>query len=121
MRLAHAKGARVGVKTLNGNQESLREFKETESRLKELFLWSLRRGWTWQAAGAASGLGVGILAAAVGALLSAVAWVRGGETGGMSLHGVGGILLLSTIPLLVLGTHCLDLLDRKVERGQLQA
>jgi len=68
------------VKTLNRDQESLRELKETEDRLKELCLWSRRRGWTWQAVGVVSGLGGGILAAAVGALLSAVAWVRGDET-----------------------------------------
>ena len=108
----------VEVKTLNKDNESLREFKETQSRLNELFLWSSRRGWTWQAAGAMSGLCGGILAAAVGALLSAVAWVRGGETGWLSLHGVGSILLLSTIPLLILGAHCLDLLDRRAERSR---
>jgi hypothetical protein len=72
----------------------------------------------WQAAGAASGLGGGILAAAVGALLSAVALGRGGEMGDLSLHGVGSILLLSTIPLLIVGAHCLDLLDRRVERSR---
>jgi hypothetical protein len=106
------------VKTLDRDYESLGESKETEARLKELYVWSRRDGWTWQAAGAVSGLGGGILAAAVGALVSAVAWVRGDETGGLSLHGVGSLLLLSTIPLLILGAHCLDLLDRRMERSQ---
>jgi hypothetical protein len=64
-----------------------------------------------------TGLGGGLLAIAFGAMLSAVAWVRGNETGGISMHGVGSILLLSTLPLLILGAHCLDLLDRKVERS----
>jgi hypothetical protein len=109
------------VKTLNRDEESLRELKETETRLKELCLWSRRRGWTWQAIGVGSGLGGGMLAAAIGALLSAVAWVRGDETGGLSLHGVGSILLLSTIPLLIVGAHCLDLLDRSMEESRKEA
>lgn len=103
---------------MNQEQESLRDLKETEDRLKELYLWTRRTGWTWRAVGAAAGLGGGILAAAVGALLSALAWAHGDQSAGLSQHGVGSILLLSTIPLLVIGAHCLDLLDRKVERGR---
>lgn len=100
---------------MNQDQESLRELKETEDRLKELYLWTRRTGWTWQAAGAAAGLGGGVLAAAFGSLLSALALARGVHGSGLSQHGVGSILLLATIPLLVIGAHCLDLLDRKVE------
>ena len=103
---------------MNHEQESLRELKETEDRLKELYLWTRRTGWTWQAVGAAAGLGGGVLAAAAGSLLSALAWAHGDQSSGLSQHGVGSILLLSTIPLLVIGAHCLDLLDRKVERGR---
>ncbi|MFL6255173.1 MAG: hypothetical protein ACJ74T_09115 [Pyrinomonadaceae bacterium] len=44
------------MKTLNRDEESLRELKETEGRLKELCLWSRQRGWTWQAVGIVSGL-----------------------------------------------------------------
>jgi hypothetical protein len=106
------------VKTLNQDKESLRELKETQFRLKELYIWTRRGRWTWQAVGAMLGLGGGVLAAAVGTLLSAVAWVRGGETGGLSLHGVGSILLLSMIPLLIIGAHCLDLLDKRMEMSR---
>jgi hypothetical protein len=106
------------VKTLNRDYESVRELKRTEARLKEIYVWSRRAGWTWQAAGAVSGLGGGILAAAAGSLLSAVGWMLGNETSGLSPHAVGSILLLSTIPLLILGAHCLDLLDGRVERNQ---
>jgi hypothetical protein len=77
------------VKTVNKERESLVEWRETELRLKELCLWSCRSGWTWQAAVAAAGLGGGILAAATGSFLSAVAWARGGAGGGLSLHGMG--------------------------------
>jgi len=111
-------GVRAEVKEVEREQESLREWKETEDRLKTLYAWTRRGGWTWQAACALAGLGGGIVASAVGTLLSAVAWARGDETGGLSMHGVGGILLLSTIPLLIFGAHCLDLLDKRVERSR---
>jgi hypothetical protein len=106
------------VKTLNQDKESLRELKETQLCLKELYLWTRRDGWTWQAVGAVTGLCGGVLAAVVGALLSAVAWVRGDENGGLSMHGVGSILLLSMLPLLIMGAHCLDLLDKRMERSR---
>jgi hypothetical protein len=98
--------------------ESLVDFKETEGRLRELYVWTRRDVWTWRAAGALAGLGGGILAAAVGALLSAVAWALGDEGGELSLRGVGSMLLLSTIPLLILGAHCLYLSDGKMERSR---
>lgn len=98
--------------------ESLVDFKETEGRLRELYVWTRRDALTLRAVGALGGLGGGILAAAVGALLSAVAWALGDEGGGLSLRGAGSILLLSTIPLLILGAHCLDLLDGKMERSR---
>lgn len=106
------------VKTVDRVEESFREWKETEGRLKNLYDWTRRGGLTWHAVCAVSGIMGGILAVAVGSLLSAVAWALGGECGGLSLHNVGGMLLLSTIPLLILGAHCLDLLDRRVERSQ---
>jgi hypothetical protein len=106
------------VKTLKRDEQSLRELKADEARLKELYLASRRAGWTWQAACAVTGLAGGMIAASIGALLSAVAWLRGDETSGLSLHGTGSVLLLSTIPLLVVGAHCLDLLERRVERGR---
>lgn len=54
----------------------------------------------------------------MGTLLSAAAWARGDETDGLSLHGAGSMLLLSTIPLLLLGAHCLDLLEKRVEESR---
>ena len=101
------------VKRVDREQDSLEEWRETRAGLRNLCVWTRRHGWTWQAAGAASGLGGGIIFAAVGALLSAAAWLRGDEAGGLSAHGAGSLLLLSTIPLLVSGAHCLDLLERR--------
>jgi hypothetical protein len=96
---------------MNRDDESLRELKETQARLKELYL-SSRGRWTWRATGASCGLAGGMLAATLGTLLMTCAWALGDETGVLSMHGVGSILLLSTIPLLIAGAHCLDLLER---------
>jgi hypothetical protein len=97
---------------LKRDDESLRELRETEAHLKELYQATRRGGWTWQAVGAVSGLAGGIITATIGALLSACAWMLGAETVGLSLHRAGSILLLSTIPMLVLGACCLDLLEK---------
>lgn len=97
---------------MDGEQESLREWNETEARLKTLYGRARRGGWSWQAVGAASGLGGGFLAAVYGALLTTAAWVRGVEMGGLSMQSVGSALLLATLPLLIFGAHCLDLFDK---------
>ncbi|MBC7930801.1 MAG: hypothetical protein H7Z38_09600 [Rubrivivax sp.] len=74
--------------------------------------------WTWQGTGAACGLLGGILAALTGSLMLAAAWLTGHQDGGLSLYGIGSGLLLSMIPLLILGAHCLDLSDRRETRPQ---
>jgi hypothetical protein len=102
---------------LHRDVESLAELKETEARLKELYIASRRIGGTWQATGAVVGLAGGIIAAINGALLSVGAWALGDESNGLSIHSVGNILLLSTIPLLLAGGHFLDLLDKRMVKS----
>lgn len=94
--------------------ESFARGREDEARLRELYAATRRGGWTWQAVGAGVGLVGGGVAPVVGALLLAVAWACGGEAGGLSPHAAGGVLLLSTTPLLLAGAHCLDLLDERI-------
>ncbi len=101
---------------MNRDNEALRGLKETEAHLKELYVASRRGKWMWQASGAVFGLAGGIIAAVLGTLLSAGAWALGDASNGLSLHGAGNILLLSTIPLLVVGAHCLDLLEKRMEK-----
>jgi hypothetical protein len=73
-----------------------------------------KRGvWTWQATTGVCGVVGGILAGLIGLLMLAVAWLTGHQTGGLSLYRIGNALLLSTIPLVMLGAHCLDLSDRR--------
>jgi hypothetical protein len=94
--------------------------KEDEARLRELCAASRRDGWTWPAIGAGVGLAGGGVAPVVGALLSAGAWAGGGDqTHGLSLHGAGSVLLLAAIPLLLLGGHCLDLLEKRIGNSRL--
>jgi hypothetical protein len=105
------------VKTVTRDYEPIRELKNDQHHLKELYLTSHGVGRTWQATVAICGLAGGCLAAILGTLLSAGAWMLGDEANGLSLHGVGTILLLSTIPLLAGGAHCLDLLEKRVKKS----
>ena len=63
-----------------------------------------REVWPWPATAGVCGIGGGLLAGLTGLLMVAGAWLTG--------HLEGG-LLISTIPLLMLGAHCLDLSDRR--------
>lgn len=102
---------------MNKDNDSFIESKKDEARLKELYRASRNGEWTWQATGTVLGLAGAVVAVFFGTLLSAGAWVLGDETGGISLHGVGSVLLLSTIPLLLVGGCCLDLLDKRMEKS----
>jgi hypothetical protein len=73
-------------------------------------------GWTWTSTGACVGLLGGLLAPLVGLVLSAIAWFVG-DWHGLHLGRTGMVLLLVTIPLLIFGAHCLDLIDKKDERA----
>ena len=81
-------------------------------RRRLLLIYSCCGLRTWQAIGAVFGLGGGIIAVVLGSLLSAVALITGDQSGGFGLHGVGAVFLFLTIPLLLLGGHCMDLLER---------
>ena len=72
-------------------------------------------GWTFKSGAAVCGLCGGIIAPVLGAILTAVAWFTGPEWHGHLLQRDGTILLFLTIPLLIFGAHCLDLLDSERE------
>jgi hypothetical protein len=73
-------------------------------------------GWTWKTCSAAFGFCGGVGAGVLGSILAAVAWFTGAVWHGHSLQRFSTILLFLTIPLLVLGAHCLDLLDAEREK-----
>jgi len=71
----------------------------------------------WQTVGAVCGVSGGMITALLGALLTAITWLTGASAGyGLWLHRAGAVLLFSTIPLLIFGAHCLDLMEKHADR-----
>ena len=68
-------------------------------------------GWNWRSGGAVCGLSFGIISPLIGSILMVIAWFTGPEWHGLPLHAGGTVLLFLTIPFLIFGAHCLDLLD----------
>lgn len=63
---------------------------------------------TWKRRGVVFGLGGGLLAPLAGSLLTIVSWF----THPAALRYLATALFVVTLPLLILGAHCLDLLDK---------
>jgi hypothetical protein len=59
------------------------------------------------------GLSCGIISPLIGSVLTAIAWFTGPEWHGLPLHRGGTVLLFLTIPFLIFGAHCLDLIDKQ--------
>jgi hypothetical protein len=74
--------------------------------------------WTLYSVGAICGLSGGFITCLLGSLLTALAWLSSGSQGHEATAGTA--LLAMTIPLLVLGAHCLDLVDRDNDRNALK-
>ena len=70
--------------------------------------------WDWCSFGAAVGLGGGLIAVLVGSLLTVISWLTGTSS---YMQAIGTVLLFLTIPLLVIGAQCLDLMEKKQKRG----
>ena len=62
------------------------------------------------------GLLGGIIAPLIGSALTAIAWYTGPAWHGFFVQRDGLIFLALTIPLLIFGAHCLDLIDRENEK-----
>jgi hypothetical protein len=72
------------------------------------------RSRDWCSFGAAAGLGGGIGAALLGSLLTALSWFT--DTGSQLEKVLGTAFLVLTIPLLIIGAQCLDMLDKKKDK-----
>jgi hypothetical protein len=66
----------------------------------------------WETRGAAIGLFGGLMAPILGSVLTVISWFTDPAWHGFSLHIAGTSLFVITFPLLLLGAHCLDLLDK---------
>jgi hypothetical protein len=74
------------------------------------------RSCDWCSIGAAAGLGGGIIAALLGSVLTALSWFAG--EGARLEKVLGTVLLVLSIPLLIIGAQCLDMLDKKKDRAR---
>ena len=74
-------------------------------------------GWTWTSGGAVFGLCFGIICPVIGSIFTAIAWFTGPEWHGFFIQRDGTVLLFLTIPLLIFGAHCLDLMDKQDEEA----
>ena len=74
-------------------------------------------GWTLKSFGAVVGLLGGIVAPLLGSAFTAFSWFFG-DWHGLHEQRVGTVLLFLTIPLLIFGAHCLDLIDRENKKGE---
>jgi len=75
-------------------------------------------GWNWTSGGAACGLCLGIICPLMGSILTAIVWFTGPEWHGLPLQRGGMVLLFLTIPFLIFGGHCLDLMDKQDEEAR---
>jgi hypothetical protein len=75
-----------------------------------------RNATPWQAVAAFACFVGAVLALAVGSLLT-TAWVLNAELHPL-LRGLGLTLLIVAIPILILGGHCLDLVDKQEEKAR---
>jgi hypothetical protein len=75
-----------------------------------------RRSSDWCSVGAVAGLTGGIVATILGSILTALSWFS--EDGAHAEKVAGTVLLVLTIPLLVVGAQCLDLMDKKKESAR---
>lgn len=72
----------------------------------------------WLSAGALIGLVGGLTTGLVGTLLTFTSWFTWAGTLQHYEHLLGTALFFVTIPLLVLGAHCLDLIEKRKQTGR---
>jgi len=89
------------------------EYSLQRMKLKPGILMEQMRVHGWRCGGAVCGLCGGIISPVIGSVLTAIAWFTGPVWHGLPLHRGGTVLLFLTIPFLIFGAHCLDLLDRQ--------
>ena len=91
------------------------DFPAPHSAIKQL----IHGSWNWKSSGAVIGLCGGLTAPIFGAVVTLVSWFIDPVWHGMFLHQAATSLFFLAIPLLVLGAHCLDLLDNE-QRSEME-
>jgi hypothetical protein len=67
----------------------------------------------WKIRGSVFGLFAGFTAPLIGLVLTVVSWFADPAWHGVSLHLTATFLFVMMFPLLLLGAHCLDLLEKE--------
>ena len=67
---------------------------------------------SWKTSAAVFGLCAGFIAPIVGLVVTVISWFRDPVWHHVYLHQAGTTLFVVALPLLLLGAHCLDLLDK---------
>jgi hypothetical protein len=73
----------------------------------------IRDAWNWKSGAAAFGLAAGFTAPICGSIVTVVSWFKDPAWHHVYLHQAGTTLFVLTLPFLILGAHCLDLLDKE--------
>jgi hypothetical protein len=76
----------------------------------------VRGNWTWKSCGAIGGLLGGLSAPIFGSLFTMVSWFGDPSWHGLHLRTAGTVMFAVAIPLLAVGAHCLDLLEKEKKR-----
>lgn len=71
--------------------------------------------WNWKNWTAVFGLCAGFVAPILGSILTVISWFKDPSWHHVYLHQAGTTLFVLTLPLLILGAHCLDLIDKDKE------
>ena len=100
---------------MNTTYETLRDGPETDC-YTEIEALIKKNPWAWQSVCAVLGLTCGVLAPMLGAVSDITTWVVSSKKMTAYLHLISIVLCALTIPLLILGAFCLDLLETKTVR-----
>lgn len=104
-------GGEKGANTMTMTQAETTTGAEKEPR-RTLEYMTQSYCWGWRSFGAVFGLLGGIVSVLLGSVFTAISWITGVEGIGAYMQTLGTAFLVLTIPLLVLGAHCLDLLEK---------
>jgi hypothetical protein len=100
-------------KVMSGRVYILREDDLRGELYRRIYLLVIKNRWTWQSVGATFGISGAMLSILLGLLLWAI--VRFLVAGGSApvLHALEIVFFVLPLPLLALGVHCLDLLEKE--------
>src|ERR1051325_2531317 len=89
----------------------------SDGLLKEVHV----HGWNRRSGGAICGLCLGTVSPIIGSIFTVLAWFTGPHWHGFPVQRYGSALLFLTIPLLLFGGHCLDLMRSEEHTSELQS